>query len=83
MQCRKHYVSEKNKKAKGICLVKLSNDVTRFVTRMVLENSLLSSWNGALHLKGFSVSCLGVKPRVKNISRVKVQKIIPCMYRWY
>ena len=26
MQCRKHYVSEKNKKAKGICLVKLSNE---------------------------------------------------------
>ena len=26
MQCRKHYVSEKNKKAKGICLAKVSDE---------------------------------------------------------
>ena len=51
-------------------------DVTLFVMRMGLENNLLSSWNGVLHLKGFSVFVLSVNQGSKTSHKLRFRKLV-------
>ena len=54
----------------------MKKDVTRFVTRMGLENNLLSSVNGVLHLKGFSVFVLRVNQGSKTSHKLRFRKLV-------